>query len=170
MLVAWQKCKQTAMPAGACGFPSRLLRWCASTLAGWIVRYPDSSWHLIDSPGCRSHSMTQLLRQTGTREPRCTMLHASRAATAQPGGMRWNRPARCLCSAASCWPGPNWRCPCSRRPCRYERHAIEAWLAANGTSPMTGAPLEDTRLLPNHTLAAALRAALGEDACAGRKQ
>lgn len=55
-------------------------------------------------------------------------------------------------------------------PARYERHAIEAWLATNGTSPMTGASLTDTRLLPNHTLAAALRAALGEHACTGRKQ
>lgn len=51
----------------------------------------------------------------------------------------------------------------------YERHAIEAWLASKGTSPMTGEPLADQRLVPNHTLVAAIRAVVGDHACAGRR-
>jgi len=42
----------------------------------------------------------------------------------------------------------------------YERAAIQTWLAEHGTSPMTGAPLNHTMLLPNH----ALRNAAQEDA------
>lgn len=44
-----------------------------------------------------------------------------------------------------------------------------AWLTTRGTSPLTGEPLADTRLLPNHTLVAAMRAVLGDHVCAGRK-
>ena len=34
----------------------------------------------------------------------------------------------------------------------YEEDAIRLWLASNSTSPMTGAPLRDTTLIPNHQL------------------
>ncbi|PSC68092.1 Alkaline alginate lyas 1-4 polyglucuronic acid lysase polysaccharide lyase family 14 vAL-1 [Micractinium conductrix] len=51
----------------------------------------------------------------------------------------------------------------------YERYAIEAWLASSGTSPMTGAPLADARLLPNHTLVAAMRSIVGEHASSAQK-
>ena len=35
----------------------------------------------------------------------------------------------------------------------YERAAMEAWLADHGAvSPVTGAPLENTDLVPNHSL------------------
>ena len=39
----------------------------------------------------------------------------------------------------------------------YERAAIAAWLAAHGTSPVTGAPV-DRDLTPNFTLRSILRA------------
>lgn len=34
----------------------------------------------------------------------------------------------------------------------YERAAIQAWLAAHRTSPVTNAPLSDNKLIPNYTL------------------
>ena len=34
----------------------------------------------------------------------------------------------------------------------YERAAIEAWLAHSATSPLSGLPLEHTRLVPNEPL------------------
>tara|TARA_A100001015_G_C14936162_1_gene690567 strand:+ start:132 stop:350 length:219 start_codon:yes stop_codon:yes gene_type:complete len=34
----------------------------------------------------------------------------------------------------------------------YERTAITQWLEQRGTSPKTGAPLPDRRLIPNHAL------------------
>ena len=43
----------------------------------------------------------------------------------------------------------------------YERGAIEAWLSARGTSPLTNESLEDRLLIPNHTLLAAMQAVLG---------
>ena len=82
------------------------------------------------------------------------------------------------CAAASL-------CPASTSPARlqelladpvvaadghtYERAAIESWLAMRGTSPMTGAQLEDRRLLPNHALVSCMRATLGEHACSARR-
>lgn len=49
----------------------------------------------------------------------------------------------------------------------YERVAIESWLSRNSTSPLTNLELEDKVLIPNLTLAQAMRAVLGEGA-AGR--
>ena len=34
----------------------------------------------------------------------------------------------------------------------YERHAIEHWLSERSSSPLTGAPLYDPKVRPNHTL------------------
>ena len=38
----------------------------------------------------------------------------------------------------------------------YERSAIEEWLSNNDSSPITGATLIDTKLIPNHTLKGAI--------------
>ena len=39
----------------------------------------------------------------------------------------------------------------------YERAAIEAWLAKKRTSPLTGTPLESTKLIPNVALRNAIQ-------------
>ena len=45
----------------------------------------------------------------------------------------------------------------------YERRAIKDWFArGNNTSPKTGAPLDDTRLFPNHALKSAIQDFLEE--------
>lgn len=41
----------------------------------------------------------------------------------------------------------------------YERSAITQWLAASGTSPVTGQPLVSRDLLPNHALRSIIQAA-----------
>jgi hypothetical protein len=39
----------------------------------------------------------------------------------------------------------------------YDRKAIEFWLEANNTSPMTNMPLLDKNLIPNYTLLSAIK-------------
>jgi hypothetical protein len=39
----------------------------------------------------------------------------------------------------------------------YDRKAIELWLEANNTSPMTNMPLLDKNLIPNYTLLSAIK-------------
>jgi hypothetical protein len=51
---------------------------------------------------------------------------------------------RCLCSVAHSVTLPDGH--------SYERRAIERWLASNNTSPMTGAVLSSTDVVPNHAL------------------
>ena len=41
----------------------------------------------------------------------------------------------------------------------YEEAAISAWLEAHSTSPLTGEPLSNTALLPNHALRQMIQAA-----------
>ena len=43
-----------------------------------------------------------------------------------------------------------------RRPRRYERASIEAWLAAHDTSPLTNVQLDHKMLLPNRALKQAI--------------
>ncbi len=39
----------------------------------------------------------------------------------------------------------------------YERAAIKAWLRGHDTSPMTGEPLPNRDVVPNHTLRSMIR-------------
>ena len=68
-------------------------------------------------------------------------------------------------------PAPEWMiCPlthavladpvlCTGDGQTYERSAITQWLAASGTSPVTGQPLTSLDLLPNHALRSIIQAA-----------
>jgi len=56
---------------------------------------------------------------------------------------------------------------CDREGNSYERNAIEAWVAADGTSPMTRNPLSLTDLIPNRNLREAIAgAASNNEPCA----
>ncbi|WZZ20776.1 hypothetical protein YC2023_122163 [Brassica napus] len=74
--------------------------------------------------------------------------------------------ARNLISSAPKQPPSHFLCPLLKdvmsEPCvaadgyTYDRRAIEEWLADHRTSPVTNLPLQNTNLLPNHSVYAAI--------------